>query len=97
MTQQIIPISAVPVQTFTVTLGSQQCTITITSRTTGLYFDLLVAGVQVVASVLCLDRMSLVRWSYLGFLGTLAFVDTQGFTDPVYTGLGARYQLVYLT
>lgn len=32
---------------------------------------------------------------YWGFEGDLIFVDTQGDADPVYSGLGSRWQLVY--
>ena len=37
----------------------------------------------------------IVRSAYLGFVGDLAFIDTQGSDDPVYTGLGARWILTY--
>jgi hypothetical protein len=36
-----------------------------------------------------------VRDEYLGFIGDLAFFDTQGMTDPDWTGLGSRYILGY--
>ena len=60
------------------------------------YFDLYVSNVLIVAGVACLNGVALVRSSYLGFVGDLAFYDTQGSSDPVYQGLGTRYQLVYL-
>ncbi len=48
------------------------------------------------ASAICENGNRLVRDAYLGFSGDLAVVDTQGASDPVYTGLGTRYQMVYL-
>jgi hypothetical protein len=37
--------------------------------------------------------------AYRGFKGDFAFVDTQGVSDPQFSGLGptaaARYQLIY--
>ena len=45
--------------------------------------------------MLCLNLVGLVRSAYLGFIGQLAFFDTQGTSDPDYSGLGTRYQLVY--
>lgn len=93
---QIIPLAAVPSQAFGVTLGAQLCQINIYTEDTGLYLDLAVNNVPLVRAVICMDRVKLVREAYLGFLGDLVFEDTQGLTDPVYTGLGARYQLVYL-
>lgn len=91
-----IPLAAIQSQTLTVALGTQPCRIQIDQKSTGLYFSLWVADVPIVASMLCRDRVSLVRHSYLGFVGALAFVDTQGTQDPEYTGLGTRYQLAYL-
>jgi hypothetical protein len=46
---------------------------------------------------ICQNLNFLVRSLYLGFVGDLAFNDTQGTANPVYTGLGTRFQLVYLT
>ena len=42
-------------------------------------------------------RNRIVRDTYLGFLGDLAFFDLQGEDDPYYTGLGDRWVLGYLT
>jgi hypothetical protein len=49
-----------------------------------------------VTTVLCHDRVRLVRSAYLGFVGDLAFVDTQGHADPQYQDLGSRFVLAYL-
>ncbi len=93
---QIVPLQAVPSQTFNVGLANQQCKINVYQKQTGLFFDLYVAGAVVITGVLCLNLNLLVRNTYLGFIGDLAFVDTQGTSDPDYTGIGIRYQLVYL-
>jgi hypothetical protein len=94
---QVVPLQSVPNQIVNVGLGTnQQCTISIYQRTTGLFFDLSVAGAVIITGVLCLDQNLLVRNTYLGFVGDLAFFDTQGTNDPDYTGLDGRYQLVYL-
>lgn len=96
MTQQAIPVQPVAAQTFSAVLGSQNCTITLRQRSTGLYLDLLVNGAPVVSGTYCRDRVSLVRWAYLGFSGWLYFVDTTGQgSDPSYDGLGSRYLLIY--
>ncbi len=91
-----IPIVATPSQTLNVTLGGQQCLINIYQKSTGLFLDLSVANVSIINAKICQDRVALVRHPYLGFIGDLAFCDTQGVTDPVYTGLGSRYALIYL-
>jgi hypothetical protein len=93
---QIIPLQAVPSQTFSVGLSNQQCKVNVYQKQTGLFFDLYVSGLAVITGVLCLNLNLLVRNTYLGFVGDLAFIDTQGTNDPDYTGLGTRYQLVYL-
>lgn len=91
-----IPLTAVPSQSFTITLGGQRCKISVTQRSTGVFLDLAVNGQTLVACAVCLDRVKIVRFAYLGFAGDLAFIDTQGKTDPYYTGFADRYKLVYL-
>jgi hypothetical protein len=100
---QIVPLTAVPSQSLTVLLNGQTCAINVYQKSTGLFFDLSVQGVtnpltgtsQLVTAMLCLNGVGLVREAYLGFIGQLVFVDTQGDTDPYYTGLGSRYILTY--
>jgi hypothetical protein len=46
--------------------------------------------------VLCRDLVYLVREAYLGFTGDLTFIDAEGADDPQYSGLGSRWQLVYI-
>ena len=94
---QTIPLQAVPNQTLRTTLGAQSCTIRVYTLSTGLYLDLLVAGVPIVSAMICQDRTLIVREAYLGFVGDLAFMDTQGGDDPLYAGLGERWVLLYLT
>ena len=90
-----IPLQSVPSQSLRVMLNGQLCEISIYTLSTGLYLDLDVLGVNIISGQLCVDRAYLVRDAYLGFIGDLSFVDTQSETDPVYTGLGTQYQLVY--
>lgn len=90
-----IPTNPLPAQTLSVTLGTQRCTIALYQKSTGLYFDLAVAGAPVVAGMVCRNRTNLVRASYAAFVGNLAIIDTMGNDDPDYTGLGTRFQLVY--
>jgi len=94
---QVIPISALPAQSFSVTLDTQACTINIAQKTTGMFIDLLLNNVLIIGGVLCLDRTYIVRDLYLGFSGDLFFADTQRTSDPYYTDLGTRYLLVYVT
>ena len=57
----------------------------------------MVNDVLIVAGMICLDRVRIVRHEYLGFIGNLVFIDTQGTSDPEYTGFGSRYLLIYET
>jgi len=57
--------------------------------------DLFVNDVLVIGGVLCLNQNLIVRDSYLGFVGDLAFIDTQGNDDPQISGIGSRWLLTY--
>ena len=46
------------------------------------FLDLYVNDVLIVGGVLCLNETRIVRDVYLGFIGDLSFVDTQGSDDP---------------
>lgn len=94
---QTIPLQAVPSQSINVTLNGQDCTIRVYTLDTGLFLDLEVSGDVIVSAVICEDRTLIVRLAYLGFVGDLAFMDTQGTDDPLYTGLGSRWVLLYLS
>lgn len=96
---QVVPLYAVPNQTFYVPLDGQNCRLNIYQKTTGLFMDVLVDEAAIIVGVICQDRNRIVRDLYLGFRGDFAFYDLQGGDspiDPVYTGLGDRFQLVYI-
>lgn len=95
---QIIPLKSVPNQTATMLLASQLTKISLYTLIDGrLYADVLVNDQVIIQGVICQNANRLMRSAYLGFSGDLAFVDTKGSSDPTYDGLGARYQLWYLT
>jgi hypothetical protein len=93
---QVIPLQPIPSQTFTVTLNNQLCQINVYQKRYGLFLDLFVGGVLILGGVICENLNRIVRNSYLGFSGDLTFFDNQGTSDPIYTGLGTRYSLLYL-
>jgi hypothetical protein len=98
---QIVPVKPLPNQTLVTTLDSQFCQINLYQRAYGLNFDLLVNNDVVIQRVLCQNENRLVRNAYLGFRGDFLFIDTQVLggkgLDPVYTGLGSRFVLGYLS
>ena len=91
----VIPLQPVSSQVVSVALAGQACTINVRQVSTGLFLDLLVNNALVIGGVICLNENVIVRSAYLGFIGDLAFIDTEGNGDPVYTGLGSRYILGY--
>jgi len=98
---QIIPIQPIANQTLQVQLGTQAAVLNIWQTAYALFITVYVGNSLIVASVIAENLNRIVRSKYLGFTGDLAFFDTQGRgpdgpTDPVYTGLGNRYQLLYL-
>lgn len=92
----IIPVDPVQSRNFSIQLADQSCLIKLYQKTTGMFFDLSVAGVPKVQGKIIRNRVKLVRQPYLGFIGDLAFMDTVGNDDPNYTGLGTRWLFIYL-
>lgn len=91
-----IPLQAMPSQRLSVVLAAQNCQIAVYQKSTGMYLDLSVNDAPIITTRLCRDRVRLVRQEYLGFVGDLTFMDTQGRDDPQWAGLGARWKLRYL-
>lgn len=91
-----LTLSAEKEQTITVTLNNQACTIRLVQRESALYMDLSVNNVPLIQAVPCWYGGKMVRYSYLGFVGDLVFLDLQGSSDPTWDGLGTRYQLFYI-
>jgi hypothetical protein len=92
-----IALQAVPSQQLQVVLGGQNCQIAVYLLGSQLFVDVQLNGTDLSIGVVAHDQIPLIPTVYFGFQGNILFVDTQGSTDPVYTGLGARYQLLYLT
>lgn len=90
-----IPLNAVAYQSLSVPLSGHVIRLELQQRSTGLFAALWCDGAARLSGVLCQDRSWLVRKAYYGLPGDFAFVDTQGTDSPAYTGLGARFVLVY--
>lgn len=94
---EVVPLSALPAQTVSATLGGQSVTITLRQLATGLFMDLQADGAEIVGLVVCQNLNKIVRSLYLGFLGDFMFYDNTGQgSDPSYAGLGTTYSLIYL-
>jgi hypothetical protein len=93
-----IPLQPIPAQAFNVELGNQPCRITLYQKGGRFYLDLTVNDAVAVQARMVLNSVWIVRYAYLGLVGDLVMFDTQGTDDgPTDGGLGARYQLYYLT
>lgn len=92
-----VPLQPVPSQTTQIVLGGQSCVVHVFQLAYGLFVDVYVNDELIVPSVICQNLNRIVRSLYLGFSGDFVFWDAQGSTDPVYTGLGSRFHLLYLT
>lgn len=93
---QIVPLQPTASQTVNILLGNQNCQITVSQKGDHLFCDLAVNNAAIINGVICENRNRIVRSAYLGFVGDLAFNDSQGTDDPIYTGLGTRFFLLYL-
>ena len=93
---QQINLQSVPSQQLQAVLDGQNCVISIYVKNQCMFFDLSVGGTRIAYAVQCKNLVSLVPTAYLGFAGWLLFFDTQGTSDPIYTGLGTRWVLLFL-
>jgi hypothetical protein len=96
MMAEVVPIQPIANQTLQAQLGGQSCVIEVQQLQYGLFFTLFVGNTLIVAPTICQNKNRLVRLAYLGFVGDFTFVDMMGTDDPIYTGLGSRFLLVYL-
>jgi hypothetical protein len=93
----LIPVQAIPNQGLQVTLANQQVALAICQTDYGMFMDVISNGSAVVTGVLCENQNRIVRDAYLGFVGDFEWTDTSGQgVDPIYTGLGAQFLLIYL-
>jgi hypothetical protein len=92
----IVPVQALPNQTLQVQLDGQATTLNIYQYAYGLFTDVLLNGEVVITGVICENRNRIVRSLYLGYSGDFIWVDTQGSDDPIFSGLGSRWLLIYL-
>jgi len=99
---QQIPLAAEPSQQLSITLDNQACAINVYTLGAKLYMDLAFNGTNVINTRPCLyGNLMLQDAGYYGFAGDFTWVDTNAGptvppTDPVFSGLGTRYQLIYL-
>ena len=95
---QTLPLKSVPNQNFSSILSGQQTGISLYMLAdNNLYIDVSLNNTPVVAGVLVRNNVKIIRNVYFGFQGDFVITDTQGSDDPQYTGLGTRWQLIYMS
>jgi hypothetical protein len=93
----IIPLQPVPNQALRVQLAQQDCQVNVYTKIGSVFVDLYLNNVLLIGGVIAQNLNPIVRSVYLGFSGDLAFIDNEGSDDPIYTGLGSRFSLAYVT
>lgn len=93
----IIPTQPLPNQTIQASLNNQSTQLNIYQTQYQMVMDVLLNGTAIVQGQPCQNLNLIVRLEYLGFQGDFTWLDTQGTDDPIYTGIGTRFLLVYLT
>ena len=61
-----------------------------------IYCDLAINGVPIWYGKSCLNGVELNFYPYTGLYGSLLFMDTQGTSDPQWSGLGTRFLLFWI-
>lgn len=95
MTYVVIPLPPQPNPNFSCVLDGLLAQFQLRTTDYGLFADVVYNGAPVATGRLCLDRTDINPNRYFGLPQGLFFVDTIGATDPVYTGFGTRYLLIY--
>lgn len=92
-----VPVQSVPKQTISVQLTNQSCQLKIYQTMYGLFMDVYVNNSLIIGGVVCQNLNRIVRNAYLGFVGDFVWFDTtKNGLDPIYTGLGTTFILIYV-
>ena len=91
-----VPLRQEPNQSLQIVLGEQNCTLRFISRGVNLYCDLAVDQTVIWSGFICRNLVGLKLYDCLAFRGQLYLVDMQGAEGPHWSGLGERFQLVYV-
>lgn len=92
---RIVPLQPLPAQVVYTMLNDQLTRLRVYQKPTGIYIDVSLNDALVIGGVICQNKNRIIRSKYLGYIGDLAFFDTQGDTDPEFSGIGTRYFLGY--
>lgn len=95
MTTVYVPLEQIPSQKFSINLNGQYCTLKIYQKDEDVFCDMYVDEIVIWTGIKCLNLVEIKPSNYMGFTGTLYFEDLNGNENPLYTGFGDRWVLVY--
>lgn len=90
-----VPLSALPSQELSLVLGNQDVTVRVLTRGDYLYLDVLKETDPVILGQLIVTGQNLLPVGLSDFVGNFQMIDLNGDSDPVYTGLGTQFRLLY--
>lgn len=97
----LVPLQAIQKQNILTNLDNETVQLNVYQLRYGMFIDIYVNAALLIGAVICRNLTLIIRDNYwstnLGFAGDFIFNDLFGSTDPVYTGLGTQYQLLYLS
>lgn len=89
-----IPLLPTPNQVVNTTINDKAIEVSLALRKNNrLYATISINNETIISSRVCLDRTALTPEWYKNKNMVFTFVDSQGYTDPEYSGLGSRYNL----
>lgn len=94
ITVPLIPIAS---QTLEIILDNQEVTLSVYQRNERLFADITVGIQPVLVGAICVNLQAINTFKSPYFTGKLLFVDTLGNEAPYYTGLGSRFELVFVS
>lgn len=95
---QVIPLQAIPNQSFNIVLGEYNCILHLYQRGEYMYLDLTADSVVIRQGAICLVDVDILNYKNNNFDGYLFFSDLMGlFGIPNYSELGNRYVLFFAT
>ena len=102
---QIVPLQPVPAQVFDIALDGKTFTLNVYTKkqydwptrlsTLAIYLDIAINGTAILQGALALTDVPIIRSQYLLQNADLCFFDQLGNENPVWTGLGDRWGLMY--
>lgn len=92
-----IPVSDIANAEFSIVLNGQNCVLGIRQLGGRLYMTLSVDQQTIFENELCCNKRLMPVFETPLFTGKFRWTDSLGSNHPAYPGLGARYQLSYLT